>query len=446
MTHQALSPDTEVTLLLCGRFGGERQDPYQPLSTKEYGELAKWLHVERNQRPATLMTEAGINLLADVHEARIERKRIEFLLGRGTALALAIERWNRGGLWIISRSDPEYPARFKQLLKHSAPPLLYGAGQKSLLNAGGLAMIGSREASASALDFTRAIASQCVNEGMGVVSGGARGVDAAAMQGAIDAGGPCIGVLASDLLKTSMSRQNRMALQEGKLVLVSPFYPEAGFNAGNAMARNRYIYTLADQSLVIDSALNSGGTWEGALENLRHNWVPLFVRMPGEGAGNAELVKRGGLPFMQTANSAESLSELFIRTAAEKTDNAAEDKVLQQSLFAGTNTIPAQPSSLLEAPSISPLDAQENIAPPPVVAVEDQKPVEPVILDLFAEFSARLPLILADGPLSEEEVASALCIEKSQAKSWLKRAVESGLIEKLNKPVRYTMPLQAALC
>ena len=37
-------------------------------------------------------------------------------------------------------------------------------------------------------------------------------------------------------------------------MLVSPFYPEAGFNAGNAMGRNRYIYTLADQALVIDSA------------------------------------------------------------------------------------------------------------------------------------------------------------------------------------------------
>ena len=88
--------------------------------------------------------------------------------------------------------------------------------------------------------YTRAIAARCANEGLAVVSGGARGVDAAAMQGATEAGGYCIGVLPSDLLKTSLSRQNRMVLQEGRLVLVSPFYPEAGFGRGqNAMARNR---------------------------------------------------------------------------------------------------------------------------------------------------------------------------------------------------------------
>ena len=109
---------------------------------------------------------------------------------------------------------------------------------------GGLAIIGSRDATEGALDFTRGVAARCAQEGMGVVSGGARGVDAAAMQGSTDAGGFTIGVLAADLLKASVNRQNRLCLQEGHLVLVSPFYPEAGFNAGNAMGRNKYIYAL----------------------------------------------------------------------------------------------------------------------------------------------------------------------------------------------------------
>jgi predicted Rossmann fold nucleotide-binding protein DprA/Smf involved in DNA uptake len=74
----------------------------------------------------------------------------------------------------------------------------------------------------------------------------ARGVDAAAMQGATEAGGCCIGVLAADLLKTSVNRQNRIGIQEGRLVLVSPFYPEAGFNAGNAVGLTA-TYVLADR-------------------------------------------------------------------------------------------------------------------------------------------------------------------------------------------------------
>lgn len=261
MNQQDLSGDTEAVLLLCGRFGGEKQDAYQPLTPREYGELAKWL-IGRNLRPSDLMTDAGRDALANVQEVRMERKRIEFLLGRGTAMALALERWARGGLWVISRGDAEFPKRLRRHLKHATPPLLYGAGDKSLLNLGGLAIIGSRDATEAALEYTRSVAARCAKEGLAVVSGGARGVDAAAMQGATEAGGDCIGVLASDLLKASVNRQNRIGLQEGRLVLVSPFFPEAGFNAGNAMGRNRYIYTLADQALVIDSALRSGGTWE----------------------------------------------------------------------------------------------------------------------------------------------------------------------------------------
>ena len=96
MSHQALSADTEVVLLLCGRFGGERQDPYQPLSAREYGQFAKWLNV-RNLRPTDLMTDAGRKQLQTVHETKLERARIDFLLQRGTAMALALERWSRGG-------------------------------------------------------------------------------------------------------------------------------------------------------------------------------------------------------------------------------------------------------------------------------------------------------------------------------------------------------------
>ena len=58
MSHQALSADTEVVLLLCGRFGGERQEPYQPLPSREYSEFTKWLNVCK-LRPANLMTEGG---------------------------------------------------------------------------------------------------------------------------------------------------------------------------------------------------------------------------------------------------------------------------------------------------------------------------------------------------------------------------------------------------
>jgi predicted Rossmann fold nucleotide-binding protein DprA/Smf involved in DNA uptake len=474
MSHQALSADTEVVLLLCGRFGGERQEPYQPLSAREYGELAKWLNV-RSLRPADLLTDAGKAQLQALHEARLERKRLQFLLERGTAMALALERWSRGGLWVISRGDAEFPKRLKRHLKHAAPPLLYGAGKKELLDMGGLAIIGSRDATEGALDFTREIAAKCAQEGMRVVSGGARGVDAAAMQGSTEAGGYTIGVLASDLLKTSVNRQNRQGLQEGRLVLVSPFYPEAAFNAGNAMGRNKYIYALADRALVIDSALGSGGTWEGALEDLSQQWVPLYVRTPGNGQGNAALVEKGGIPFTFVPGQGEALIDYFEQTAPDAniaSDPAPPHPLLQSTdanvdddaMAAGTGdeapcaAAPTQtPELLSEVVDDAMKDPQKVMegASSAWPTTENQAeiigaasmPVASVrtTLDMYEDFVTKLSRALHNGPMSEEEIAERLVLEKGQAKAWLKKAVEAGHVEKLKKPVRYAQGRQPSL-
>jgi predicted Rossmann fold nucleotide-binding protein DprA/Smf involved in DNA uptake len=460
--------------LLCGRFGGEKQEPFQPLSSREYGELARWLNA-RSLRPSDLLTAQGHEALADLHEARLERKRVDFLLGRGTAMALALERWSRGGLWVMSRGDSDFPKRLKRHLKNSAPPLLYGAGDRSLLDSGGLAIIGSRDASASALEYTRWVAARCSKEGMAVVSGGARGVDAASMQGATEAGGRCIGVLACDLLKTSVNRQNRIGLQEGRLVLISPFFPEAGFNAGNAMGRNRYIYTLADHALVIDSALRSGGTWEGAVENLKKEWVPLYVRIPGEGLGNGALVADGALPFTLTMDSTDSLSELFSTQVAATTTADTDSTGSQTSLLA------SEPKSSAPSASVKPTTSSEQ-EPPSMPAVVTpslkQTPAEVELvnlsfdadasgprlasepaedhgaeaikqivtlgagsgsLDMYSDFMEKLRVLLAEAPIPEDDIACQLGLEKAQAKVWLKRASEVGIVEKLKKPVRYSL-------
>ena len=77
------------------------------------------------------------------------------------------------------------------------------------------------------------------------------------------------------------------------LVLVSTFYPEAGFNVGNAMQRNKYIYCLSDSATVVQSGTR-GGTWSGAMENLENQWVPLWVKRSADNsAGNSAIAKAG---------------------------------------------------------------------------------------------------------------------------------------------------------
>lgn len=430
----SLSPDTEAILLLCGRFSSERGETNlataAPLTQKEYERLTKWL-LECKLRPSDLLGGDLAGRLSDLVHAGLERARVEALIARGTALALALEKWQRSGLWVLSRSDAAYPRRLKKKLGQSAPPLLYGAGEMSLLDVGGLAVVGSRNASEAALEFTRDVARACARDSLGVVSGGAKGVDVAAMQGASEAGGVVIGVLAADLLRASVNRQNRMGIQSGQLVLTSPFNPEAGFNAGNAMARNRYIYALADYALVVDSAEGEGGTWAGATEDLRHAWTPLYVRTPGENPGNLALIAKGGRSFAYEIAERASIREFLENKSQSDTSSLFQEAV------------PKGGGATTELPESSPV-------PVDLIAIHEPETVAEVApvarLDMFQDFLARLPLLLGETAKNDEEIRLALGLEKGQVKVWLATAVEQGLLEKRKKPVSYALPRQQALC
>ncbi len=426
----SLSPDTEAILLLCGRFGSERGERYAPLTQKEYERLTKWL-LECKLRPGDLLGGDSVGRLGDLVHAGLESARVESLIARGTALALALEKWQRSGLWVLSRSDAAYPRRLKKKLGQSAPPLLYGAGETSLLDAGGLAVVGSRNASEVALEFTRDVARACARDGLGVVSGGAKGVDRAAMQGAGEAGGVVIGVLAADLLRASVNRQNRMGIQSGQLVLTSPFNPEAGFNAGNAMARNRYIYALSDYALVVDSAEGGGGTWAGATENLRHNWTPLYVRMPGESPGNAALIAKGAQEFDCDIAGRTSMREFL-----GKPRQPDPSPLFQQS-------IPGRGVATSEQAELLPSSVDVVAAPDPGNMAEAAPPAGS---DMFQDFLDRLPMLLGEAAKNDEEIRLALGLEKGQVKVWLAAAVKQGFLERRKKPVTYALPRQQGLC
>lgn len=439
-----LSPDTEAILLLCGRFGSERGGHHAPLTQKEYESLARWL-MEHKLRPSDLLSGGSPGLLSDIVHAKLEPIRVESLLARGTAMALILEKWQRSGLWVLSRSDSAYPIRLKKKLGQSAPPLLYGAGDTSLLGAGGLAMVGSRDVSEEALEFTRNVACACARDRLGVISGGAKGVDSAAMQGAGEAGGVVIGVLAADLLRASVNRYNRAGIQSGQLVLISPFNPEAGFNAGNAMARNRFIYALADYALVVDSAQGEGGTWAGALENLRHGWVPLYVRTPGEKAGNAALIAKGGHGFAYAPYERTSIREYLdsqqnMRSFSVQSVLGDASAMLEQS---GVTSAAVDVASNLEPAKVAEAESHYGDTPSINKTSHEKLPVES---DPFQDFLDKLSSLLRKEAKNEEGIRLALGLEKGQAKGLLSKAVELGFIEKRKRPVCYALPRQKSLC
>ena len=312
------------------------------------------------------------------------------LLGRGHSLALAVEKWQRAGLWMVTRSDPEYPKRLKSRLKTNAPPVLFGCGHKSLLNAGGIAVVDSRNASDADLLFSKQLGAKAAAQSITIVSGGARGVDETAMLGAMQAGGRVIGVMADSLLRAATSAKWRNGLVDGNAVLVSPFYPEAGFNAGNAMARNRYIYCLADTSFVVHSG-KKGGTLKGAEENLNKQWVPLWVKpTQDKDAANEMLVEKGG---RWCEENIQHLDLAPLLTTPVMSDNDRETD--QPDLFSQTDEPAGLFSIGVQEPAVEPRYVQESNEP---------KAVIDTTTDFYRLFINELSRLAID-PLNRDELS-----------------------------------------
>ncbi|MEC4893933.1 MAG: DNA-processing protein DprA [Oscillatoria sp. PMC 1051.18] len=411
-----LQPDTQVILLLCASFGQNRQTEPQPLTLSEYNSVAGWLR-ENHLTPKNLLDPTCSQKLKETTIGKLDSERIIALLNRSFMLSLAVEKWTNQGLWILARSDRHYPKCLKQKLKHSAPAILYGVGKIELLSQGGLAIVGSRDVDAEGLSYTTNVVQTCVAEGIQVVSGGARGVDQAAMLAALEAGGTAVGVLADSLSKAAVSSKFRSSIQEDKLTLISPYDPDAGFSVGNAMGRNKYIYALADYSLVISSLIEKGGTWAGATEALKKiKNTPVFVRMQGDvPAGNYQLIKNQAKPFPDFPWN-QPLKELLQIAVAEI---EAEENISQS----------------VRKATVESTQVASNITSNPNFQITPQKSRPQNI------YEAVLPFILEklEQPLDDKTLADSLDVQVGQMRIWLKQAVAEGKVIKHNKPVTYEL-------
>jgi predicted Rossmann fold nucleotide-binding protein DprA/Smf involved in DNA uptake len=261
----------------------------RPLTSKEY-----WPLVRSVDDPAMLLGVGVDALVADLRFPRDLAERIARLLDAGMALAIEVEHLEQQGIAAVSPFDDAYPEVLRQRLRAAAPPVLYVAGPPSLLRGPGTAIVGSRNVSDVGAQVARAAASLVAKHRDVVISGGARGVDQLAMDAALQAGGPVVGVLADTLARRVRNADVRRAVNDQQLCLVTPYKPTAGFSAAAAMGRNKIVYALARSTLVVAADAERGGTWQGAVEALRKRYGHVAV-WTGEGAGpgNDLLIEHG---------------------------------------------------------------------------------------------------------------------------------------------------------
>lgn len=403
-----LAPRAHAVMLLTVSFGRDDPGEAKPLSAGEWADFACWLENEE-YAPEHLLAKDQRNILDHwasrpapaPGKSTITAARVESLLARGMALGVSLERWERAGLWALTRSDSSYPERLKKRLRHRAPAVLFGCGNGSLVGTGGIAVVGSRNAGDDDLGFADSFGRRAAEEGYSVVSGAARGVDEHAMLASLRREGTVIGVVGDGLLRSATSQKYREHLARGNLVLVSPFQPEARFRAWRAMERNKYIYCLADAAVVACSKPSQGGTWNGAIEALRAEWVPVWLRSNRTGnSGNAELANRGGrwLP--------DRVGGLDVLFGADRESD---------------------PSGVEESDTLDDGDTSETVS----------WPADGETLTLYQEFLERVAGLTANGGVSQQEIADQLELTNSQVGAWVRRGLEEGQLIKQVRPVRY---------
>lgn len=205
-----------------------------------------------------------------------------------------LEEYRTKGISVVLRNDPLFPACLLQVM--NIPCILYCCGDISLLNQKSLAIVGARKATAYGLQQARTIARRIAQEGLVIVSGLARGIDAAAHEGALAADGATVAVLGSGLNKPYPRETLHLfkRICEDGLV-ISEYPPDTAPLRTNFPIRNRIISGLSLGVCVVEAQAKSGSliTCDLALEQGKDVFaVPGPVTSPNS-IGPLRLIQSG---------------------------------------------------------------------------------------------------------------------------------------------------------
>ena len=163
------------------------------------------------------------------------------------------------GAEILCLEDPRYPRALKDI--PDPPPVLYVLGQLVQADAVALSIVGSRRCTHYGLEQAERFGSLLGRAGFTVVSGGARGIDAAAHRGSLAGGGRTIAVMGCGLCNLYPPENRKFfqqIVQEGRGAVISELPMRTAVLAGNFPTRNRIISGLSLGVLVIEAARRSG--------------------------------------------------------------------------------------------------------------------------------------------------------------------------------------------
>ncbi len=230
------------------------------------------------------LTEKQIGRLLQIRDAPVDQKLLDRAAASGTVAVLL--------------SDPSYPANMSELT--DAPPILWVRGELLPEDRYGIAIVGTRRASNYGLAQANRFAGAFAAQGLTVISGGALGIDAAAHNGALNAGGRTIAVLGCgvDIIYPAAHRALfERILANGRGAIVSEFPLQTKPEPWRFPTRNRIIAGMARASVLVETPDKSGalGTARFCAEYGRDVYAVPGAVDTGASRGGHRLIQDGAI-------------------------------------------------------------------------------------------------------------------------------------------------------
>ncbi len=253
-------------LLLTSHLG----DPdSKPLSVAQLRSL-----IDRMQTGNKLREDRELaleDLLALGYDREASR-HIAGLLSREEQLEYYVNRAKKQNCVCITRISDFYPDIFRKKFGVDCPGCLWAKGDVTLLKMPAVSLVGSRQMQPHNREFAYEAGRQAALQGYVLVSGNARGADQTAQNACLEHGGKVIAIVADSLVDT---------VDNPNVLYVSEDGFDEKFSAIRALSRNRLIHALGAMTFVAGCRYDKGGTWSGAVHNLRHRLSPLYCLQDG---------------------------------------------------------------------------------------------------------------------------------------------------------------------
>ncbi|QGM98945.1 DNA-processing protein DprA [Methylocystis parvus] len=378
-------------------------------------QLVDWLRLIRSENIGPRTFRELVNRYGGARAALDALPGLAAKSLRGRAIRIAprdeilreIDRAFTMGVRFVATGDPDYPSLLREI--PDAPPILSIRGVGQTAGRDGVALVGSRNASAAGLAFAERLARSLARADYVIVSGLARGIDAVAHRATLETG--TIAVLAGGQARPYPSEHERLVAEiaeQGLLVSEMPLEWEP--RGRDFPRRNRIISGVSRATVVVEAARRSGSliTARFANEQGREVFAVPGSPLDPRAEGTNDLLRQGATLCARPEDVIDALAAGGSGAGGALFDDA-DQAPDEEPLFDELDLFPPQGALAFEEPKARPPDFSKTIAPEPIAAPEASRAdARELVMSLLGPAPVAVDELIRIAGLTARDVQSVL--------------------------------------